>query len=171
MTPGKRPKLLPHQQAWLDAHTDRTEEWLRQMLKEGFNVHHGDGVHSNNHPDNLFLIEGSDHMRLHGIFGLVWRLTYVSRNPNHPELPEDPDATPLEGEIFVGWFNKHEFERKKWRMGWATGRIEEGPTYENRCYVQLVEYEEYLERRDGITAKRQATIERKKAINAAIEPA
>lgn len=161
------PKLLPHQQAWLNAHPDRTEEWLRQMIREGFNVHHGDGVHSNNHSDNLFLIEGSDHMRLHGIFGLVWRLTYVRRNPIYPELPEDPEATPQEGEVFIGWNSRHEFERLCYRRYWETGRVEDGEEYERRCYVQLPEYEAYLERRAEITAKRQATIERKKALNAA----
>lgn len=41
------------------------------MLKEGFDVHHIDGDHSNDHPGNLALIEAVDHLRLHGMFGLV----------------------------------------------------------------------------------------------------
>jgi HNH endonuclease len=53
--------------AWLDAHPHRTKEWLRLRLMDGFHVHHVDGNHSNNNPSNLVLIEGTDHMRLHGI--------------------------------------------------------------------------------------------------------
>jgi hypothetical protein len=60
-----------HHLAWLAAHPDRSIEWLRRMLTEGFHVHHIDGDHSNNHPANLALIEAVDHMRLHGLFRLV----------------------------------------------------------------------------------------------------
>lgn len=59
------PPLDAHRQAWLDAHPDRDEEWLRQMAREGFDVHHLDGDHGNNDPDNLVLIEHLDHMMLH----------------------------------------------------------------------------------------------------------
>lgn len=41
------------------------------MLGEGFQVHHIDGDHHNNHPANLALIETIDHLRLHGMFGLA----------------------------------------------------------------------------------------------------
>ena len=34
------------------------------MLANGFHIHHGD--HSNNNPTNLVLMEGVDHMLLHG---------------------------------------------------------------------------------------------------------
>jgi HNH endonuclease len=37
------------------------------MLIEGFQVHHMDGDHSNDSPDNLVLIEAADHMMLHGM--------------------------------------------------------------------------------------------------------
>lgn len=37
------------------------------MLAQGFQVHHMDGNHFNDDPANLVLIEGSDHMRLHGM--------------------------------------------------------------------------------------------------------
>jgi len=59
-------KLQPHHEAWLRAHPGRTEEWLREMFLEGFDIHHVDGDHSNNTPLNLVLIEAVDHMRLHG---------------------------------------------------------------------------------------------------------
>ena len=36
------------------------------MAVEGFDVHHIDGDHDNNDPDNLVLIEHADHFRLHG---------------------------------------------------------------------------------------------------------
>lgn len=51
---------------WLASHRNRTEQWLRERLEDGFDIHHADGDHSNNDPDNLVLIEATDHMRLHG---------------------------------------------------------------------------------------------------------
>lgn len=42
-------------------------EWLRERLKDGFHVHHIDGDHTNDAPKNLVLIDGVDHMRLHGM--------------------------------------------------------------------------------------------------------
>lgn len=35
-------------------------------MHEGFHIHHVDGDHSNNHPNNLALIWGEDHLMLHG---------------------------------------------------------------------------------------------------------
>jgi len=70
-------KLQAHHRAWLSAHPDRSEDWLRDMFSEGFDIHHVDGDHHNNTPLNLVLIEAVDHMRLHGFklpHGLVgWR--------------------------------------------------------------------------------------------------
>lgn len=37
------------------------------MLADGFDIHHLDGNHANNSPDNLALMESDDHMRLHGV--------------------------------------------------------------------------------------------------------
>lgn len=51
---------------WLSTHRNRTEEWLRERLADGFDIHHADGDHSNDDPSNLVLIEATDHMRLHG---------------------------------------------------------------------------------------------------------
>lgn len=51
--------------AWLSDHPERSEEWLRDRLREGFHVHHLNGDHDDNHPENLVLLEGSDHMMLH----------------------------------------------------------------------------------------------------------
>jgi hypothetical protein len=53
--------------AWLSAHPERSEEWLRAKIEEGFHVHHKDGDHSNDDPLNLILMDGVDHMRLHGM--------------------------------------------------------------------------------------------------------
>lgn len=58
--------LKPYHIEWLSSHKDRSEEWLREKLKDGFDIHHLDGVHSHNSPENLVLIEHNDHMRLHG---------------------------------------------------------------------------------------------------------
>jgi hypothetical protein len=53
--------------AWLAAHPDRSEDWLKARLYEGFDIHHMDGNHENNAIDNLVLIEHTDHMRLHDL--------------------------------------------------------------------------------------------------------
>jgi hypothetical protein len=71
--------LRDHHKAWLAAHPDRSADWLKRMLVEGFQVHHIDGDHDNNHPSNLALIEGNDHMRLHGLFSLIRTDNAVSR--------------------------------------------------------------------------------------------
>ena len=75
---GKATKwqLMPHHVAWLAFHPERSTDWFIERMAEGFQVHHVDGDHGNDHPHNLVLIEGSDHMRLHGIFRL-------KRNPGH----------------------------------------------------------------------------------------
>ncbi len=51
--------------AWLSAHPNRDEDWLKLKLKEGFDIHHLDGDHSNHDPTNLVLIDAADHMMLH----------------------------------------------------------------------------------------------------------
>lgn len=60
--------------AWLSAHPERTEDWLRRMLKDGFRIHHMDGNHFNDDPKNLVLIEAGDHMMIHnGSARLIWK--------------------------------------------------------------------------------------------------
>lgn len=61
--------------AWLEAHPDRTAEWLKARTSDGFDVHHIDGDQENNSPDNLLLIECTDHMLLHNGHRLMNRLT------------------------------------------------------------------------------------------------
>jgi hypothetical protein len=56
--------LKPHHVAWLACHPKRTEEWLLERLADGFHVHHADGNHSNDAPNNLILVEGVDHIRV-----------------------------------------------------------------------------------------------------------
>jgi hypothetical protein len=55
---------LAHQ-VWLQHHPSRDVEWLKNMFADGFHVHHIDGDAENNDIDNLVLIDGADHMRLH----------------------------------------------------------------------------------------------------------
>ncbi len=57
--------MEPHHLAWLAAHPYRSRNWLEERLNDGFHVHHLDGNHGNNAPENLVLIEGGDHIRLH----------------------------------------------------------------------------------------------------------
>jgi len=52
---------------WLSVHPDRSPEWLKDKLRDGFDIHHVDGDHENDVPSNLVLIEAVDHMRLHGM--------------------------------------------------------------------------------------------------------
>lgn len=59
--------LQSYHLAWLSVHPSRTTDWLTRMMAEGFHVHHVDGDHSNDEPSNLILIEGDDHLRLHGM--------------------------------------------------------------------------------------------------------
>ncbi len=56
-----------YHKVWLEAHPNRTRQWLIDRLKDGFQVHHLDGDHKNDNPKNLALIEGMDHMQMHGI--------------------------------------------------------------------------------------------------------
>lgn len=59
--------LEAYHSAWLAEHPNRSEGWLRERLADGFHVHHADGDHFNDDPGNLVLIDGQDHMRLHGM--------------------------------------------------------------------------------------------------------
>lgn len=58
--------LEPYHHVWLAKHPKRTEQWLREQLKDGFHIHHADGDHQNNKPENLVMVEGLDHFELHG---------------------------------------------------------------------------------------------------------
>jgi len=59
-------RLETYHLAWLAKHPDRDAAWLIERLADGFHVHHLDHNHANDDPANLVLIEGNDHMALHG---------------------------------------------------------------------------------------------------------
>jgi hypothetical protein len=59
--------MLAHHSAWLAAHPGRTAEWLAGRLRDGFEIHHLNENRDDNDPSNLVMIEGVDHMRLHGM--------------------------------------------------------------------------------------------------------
>ena len=59
----------PHHEVWLSNHPGRDKAWLKRMTAEGLSIHHIDGNHENNDPNNLVLIELDDHLRLHCIGG------------------------------------------------------------------------------------------------------
>jgi general stress protein YciG len=68
LTKRRKLRLQPHHIAWLKCHPERTAEWLANRLADNFHVHHVDGDHGNDAPNNLALIEGLDHMLLfHGM--------------------------------------------------------------------------------------------------------
>lgn len=56
---------MSYYHVWLKAHPGRDMEWLKRMLQEGFDIHHVDGNHDNDDPNNLVLIENLDHMMMH----------------------------------------------------------------------------------------------------------
>lgn len=58
-------RFQSHHVAWLAAHPHRSSHWLRERLRDGFDVHHLDGNHQNDDPSNLVLIEHTDHMLMH----------------------------------------------------------------------------------------------------------
>lgn len=58
--------LKEHHWAWLSKRPERSPEWLSVKLSEGFDIHHIDGDHYNNAPDNLVLIDREDHGEIHG---------------------------------------------------------------------------------------------------------
>ncbi len=63
----RKPGLQPYHRVWLSCHPGRTEQWLKERLADGFHIHHADGDHSNDDPNNLIMIEGIDHMLIvHG---------------------------------------------------------------------------------------------------------
>lgn len=74
MSKSKFNGLQEHHIAWLLCHPHRGADWLRGMLCDGFQIHHIDGNHGNNDPQNLILVEWRDHARLHGCddFMLAW---------------------------------------------------------------------------------------------------
>jgi hypothetical protein len=39
--------------------------WFKRQIEDGFQIHHLNGNRKDNTPDNLVMIEGNDHMRLH----------------------------------------------------------------------------------------------------------
>jgi len=57
--------MSPRNRAWLNAHPERSATWLAEHIADGFELHHVDGNEKNNAPNNLVLIEGTDHNRLH----------------------------------------------------------------------------------------------------------
>ena len=78
-------KLQSYHLAWLSAHSHRTKQWLRERLRDGFDVHHLDGNHGNDDPANLVLIEHTDHWMMHTDRRVIGRLART-----RPELGISP---------------------------------------------------------------------------------
>ena len=80
--PGKvfrRELSLPlHHGIWLSAHPERDYAWFRKRIEDGFVIHHHDGNSENDAPGNLVMIEGKDHMMIHG------RLTVLGAPSHRP---------------------------------------------------------------------------------------
>jgi hypothetical protein len=78
----KKIELESYHLVWLADHPNRTVEWLRRMMADGFHIHHIDGDHSNDNPMNLVLIEGADHLMLHN--GKKRPVTVLGTKPKLP---------------------------------------------------------------------------------------
>jgi hypothetical protein len=75
--------MYKHWRAWLANHPSRTAEWLKEKIKDGFEIHHlepGDG----DEPRNVILIDGQDHKMIHGA-GLHGGKGYTEPSPERLE--------------------------------------------------------------------------------------
>ena len=70
---------------WIKAHPGRDEEWLGQVIEQGFDIHHLDGNHQNNEADNLLLVEHQDHMRILHKGGRLRIASGGEKGPGNPE--------------------------------------------------------------------------------------
>lgn len=82
-------RLEPHHLAWLMKHPERSSDWLRARLADGFHVHHIDGNPANNDRDNLVLIDGVDHLRIHNRLYEPPRVRGARRKVRAPVKDED----------------------------------------------------------------------------------
>jgi len=90
-----------YHRAWLSLHHNRDEAWLREKLREGFDVHHLDGNKENEAPENLVLIEHLDHMRLHGSTMTVGRLAFIKKKIRRATLKGIEKETVKEYQIRI----------------------------------------------------------------------
>jgi len=80
---------------WLSVHPWRSAKWLEGMLTEGFDIHHLDGNHANNAPENLVLIDHADHMMLHGSPRAMLRFNKGEAKRAYNLDPDEPDVVPV----------------------------------------------------------------------------
>jgi hypothetical protein len=57
--------MKEYHRVWLEHNPHRTEDWLKDKLRDGFTIHHIDGNHDNNSPNNLVLVTWADHTMIH----------------------------------------------------------------------------------------------------------
>jgi len=109
--------LAEYHHVWLANHPERSSEWLIARLADGFDLHHVDGDHSNNEPDNLVLIEHFDHMRLHNRPGQLGRLSEHRAVRVAKRLREREEISEAVGPVAY----THRLNRRNWR-GWSAIR-------------------------------------------------
>lgn len=66
--------MKEYQLNWLKE-SGKSIEWLRSAFENGFDIHHLDGNHNNNNPNNLVLIYTRDHMMIHTGVKTLQRMT------------------------------------------------------------------------------------------------
>lgn len=77
--------MKDYHKAYLSKQT-MTEDFFFEALANGFDIHHLDGDHSNNDPDNLVMIYHFDHFAMHGAKGFENR--YKDRWMSNEEIHE-----------------------------------------------------------------------------------
>lgn len=75
-----------YHETWLRDNPNVSRQQLASWLATGFDIHHLDGNHENNAPNNLILIWGADHMMLHNGSKRISRVVnFENRMPKvHP---------------------------------------------------------------------------------------
>jgi hypothetical protein len=97
-------ELRPHHVAWLSVNPHRSETWLREMFRHGFQIHHLDGDHANNDPQNLLLINHQDHMSLHGVVKRV-RPKTSGKKRGKSAAALVPPPQPISAKSFQSWMD------------------------------------------------------------------
>lgn len=115
-------EFAPYHWAWLSAHPERSEEWLRRHMRDGFDIHHVDGDKQNNSPNNLVLIDGADHLMLHNGHRKMLRLSTAEKKAAKTNKKK-PAPLPLDtAEGLAQRFGVTADDARQWQVAAAARR-------------------------------------------------
>ncbi len=109
--------MQSYHRAWLSAHPERTEDWLKERMRDGFDIHHLDGNHANDDPINLVLIECGDHLMLHNGSKRVSRVVNFQKPRAIKPLTELNSKERLMHNFLMGEAKRLNRERRKMVLG------------------------------------------------------